>query len=63
LIFLREHERSVNEGVRQVMFNTHGVQKFNPDIFPLLKALASVETTVATAWISSSSNAAPIKIG
>jgi hypothetical protein len=40
-----------------------GVQKFNPDLFPLLKARPSVEITVATAWIRSSSNAADIRIG
>ena len=40
-----------------------GVQKSNPLRFTLLKALASVLTTVATALISASSKAALIKIG
>jgi hypothetical protein len=40
-----------------------GVQKFRPALSALLKALASVEVTVAISKTRSSSNAAPVVIG
>ena len=40
-----------------------GVQKSRPARFTLLNARASVLTTVATAWMSASSKAAPIVMG